>query len=133
MARIDHDIFAAGGIAFYSPTVSVFALSSGGDPPSPPTIENVTPAAGTAIGTTTPVGFDVVDAELRRVLVKASFAGSDAWELVYDGTAFAPAYAAGSMVTSFAGGLRFRVLRAGGWPSAPTLTPFAFDASGAES
>lgn len=134
MARIDHDSFTAGGQGFYAPTVSVFMLGSGDPAPTPPVVANISPAPGTTLQPGDLISFDVTDdsGAFRRILVAAAFGALPTRELVHDGDTFAPLYAAGSSRTAVEGGFRFVLRRAGGWPAAPTLTPFAIDTRGAE-
>lgn len=101
--------------------------------PVPPVVANVSPAAGTEISPGSALEFDVTDdSGFRRILLKASFDGIPGWELVYDGDAFDPRYSTSSAVSSIAGGKHFSLMRDGGWPAAPTVTPFAIDDEGAE-
>lgn len=104
----------------------------GGGDPVAPTVENITPAAGSPISSGTTLGFDVVDnVALRRVVVLARFVGG-AQDVVHDGDAFAATYARGSTRTAIAGGWRYRIRRVGGWPSSPSILPLAVDTSGNE-
>lgn len=104
---------------------------------TPPEVGNLSPAPGTPITTTTPLAFDVTDdsGAFRRVLLAVAFTtGSLAGvtELVHDGDAFVGHYSVGCSRTPIAGGFRYTILRAGGWPASPTLRVFAFDRSGNE-
>jgi hypothetical protein len=99
-----------------------------------PVVGNIRPAAGTSITPSESLGFDVTDTDnaLAAVAIGASFAGSLTTELIYDGTTFQPLYAANSTRTAIANGLRFSLVRAGGWPGTPTITPLVLDAAGNE-
>ena len=111
-------------------TVGDEVTGGGGDDPVAPVVENVTPAAGSPISSGTTLGFDVVDnVALRRVVVLARFVGG-AQDVVHDGDAFAATYAPASTRTAIAGGWRYRIRRAGGWPSSPSILPLAVDTSG---
>jgi hypothetical protein len=103
--------------------------------PTPPTIASVYPAAGTPIYPNTPISFQVLDDSgvFALIMLTASFAGSTILEVVYDGTAFGPMYTGvTNLKTATAGGYTFTILRDGGWPSAPSITPIAIDSLGAE-
>lgn len=98
-----------------------------------PAIANVSPAAGVAITTSTPVEFDVTDDEgiFRRVLVGVTQAGVT--EVAHDGDSWLGNYAGGGCSrTPINGGFHFIVLRDGGWLASPTLRVYAIDASGNE-
>ncbi len=99
-----------------------------------PTVSNVSPVAGTTLGRFDPVTLDVTDVGtgLRLVVLAAQFAGGSIYEIVHDGTSFAPLYAAGSARTVISGGYHYSLARLGGWPGALTLMPFAVDQAGNE-
>lgn len=134
-------VLACFGIAHYQDSDPVLACLGytyvqpvEGGPPDDvqPIVTNVTPAEGTPIGRGDPVFFDVTDETgLKRVIIAAKL-GADAYEVVHDGDAFAPRYANLSTRVEITGGFRYRVRRAGGWPSAPSIVPFAFDTSANE-
>jgi hypothetical protein len=99
----------------------------------PPTVALVAPAAGAVILPNTPIEIDVLDdVELRRVFVAVEFPKSGFVELAFDGSSFSAAYGAESTRTPVAGGARFLLRRAGGWPSAPTVRAYPRDAAGNE-
>jgi hypothetical protein len=99
---------------------------------TPPVVSNVSPPENEEITRTTPVFLDVTDVGgFRRILLKVSFPDGT-WDLAYDGSTFAPKYVGLSSVTVIATGFRFRLLRAGGWSGAPTVTPYAIDLAGNE-
>lgn len=119
------------GFAYPDPAeVQVADIDTGGDAPAdlclsiglssttPPVISGVSPAAGSAISTFTPIVFDVTDAasgEVQLALITVKFAAKrDVWQ-VYNGTGFNEAFAQGSTVTAIANGLRFSVIPKGGW------------------
>lgn len=99
-----------------------------------PTISNITPPAGTLLRSDTHISLDVTDADsaFRRIILTIKFDGADAPEVIYDGTDFSTAYLAGSTRTAIPNGLHFDLVREGGWPAAPTFTPFAIDVTGLE-
>lgn len=110
-------------------------------PPDPdtttPVIANVQPTPGTAIGRAQALFFDVTDDfSFRRVILVALFdvasGGDGSQEIIHNGDAFAVKYASLSERTIISGGYRYRVRRSGGWPSAPTVVPYAIDTSGNE-
>lgn len=86
---------------------------------SSPVVSVVSPSVATAIQPTTPLVIDVVN---RAALLLAYFPGLALWEVVFDGTAFAPAYAALSSRVAITNGFRYTLLRASGWPASPTIT-----------
>lgn len=103
-----------------------------------PVVSNVTPTAGTGIYSTDTVGFDVTDAGgFRRVMLVADFAANinrDAIkEVIHDGTSWGPNYTGSPNArAAITNGYRYTIRRVDGWPSAPTITPFAIDTSGNE-
>lgn len=90
------------------------------------TFGSFSPATGVTITTTDALHFTVTgvrDARLGLAL-GVLFAGSMTPEFVYDGTAFTPMYAAGSSCVVNDNTAAVTLVRAGGWPAAPTLTAF---------
>jgi hypothetical protein len=68
---------------------------------------------------------------LKQVVVSVSYPGEAAPEVVYDGTAFAPAYSKSTLNTSLnPSTYLFSVVRTGGWIGNPTVNVYAIDASG---
>lgn len=111
------------------------------NPPAPPdetapSVSSITPTPNTPIGRNDPLFVNVLDAGgMRRVVLYIAFpvsdGGSGAVEMVYD-AAFMPYYAARSSLTVSGSTYQFRIQRAGGWPSAPTLTVLPTDLAGNE-
>lgn len=106
----------------------------GGAPPAdetPPTVSDVSPAAGSALKKTDAVAFSVTDdtGEFVVVAVYARFAVSRLYEVVHDGEAFGPRYGA-STREAIAGGYRYTLRRTDGWPEAPRIRVKAFDRGG---
>jgi hypothetical protein len=101
---------------------------------SGPTITNRNPDPSIPVGPTDPISFDVIlgTNPLLDVIVAATMAGTNLYEVIYDGSAFAPLYASLSSAQAIAGGVRFRVRRIGGWLGAPTLLTKAIDTAGNE-
>lgn len=101
---------------------------------SGPTIANRNPATSIAIAPTDPVSFDVLQgtAGFLDIWIAATMAGTDLYEVIWDGAAFAPLYSAQSTIVSIAGGYRFRLRRAGGWQGPPTILTKAIDTAGLE-
>lgn len=83
-----------------------------------PTVTVVSPAVTEGISSTTPI---VVDVTQATALISASFPGLSTYEVVHDGTSFAPAYAALSSRTAITGGFRYTLLRQQGWPASPRI------------
>lgn len=99
--------------------------------PSVPAIGNWTPDLATEIAATTPVGFDATDAHgFRRIVVYAATSDGGG-EMVYDGAAFVAPYT-GSSTAAIANGLRFSIVRNGGWLASPRLTVIAVNVDGVE-
>ena len=101
---------------------------------TPPAVGNFSPAAGTPITKTTSIAFDVTDESgaFRRIFVVAFFPDTGVSEVIHDGDGFRGFYSATSARQGIAGGFRYTVLRAGGWPAAPTIQTFATDLAGNE-
>jgi hypothetical protein len=101
---------------------------------SGPVVENLVPSPAVPIGATDPISFDVVEGSnpFLDIWIAASFAGTDLYEVIYDGTSFAPLYSAQSQQLSIAGGYTFRLRRTGGWPGNPTIVKKVIDTAGNE-
>jgi hypothetical protein len=98
-----------------------------------PVVSNVTPTPGTVITRSTPVGADITDnGTFRRIIVAVFYPATGLTEMVHDGDAFRGFYALSSTREPISGGFRYRVLRDGGWPSAPTLQAWPIDTRGNE-
>lgn len=85
---------------------------------NPPTIDQVTPAAGSVLTRTTTISFRLRDAEgfaLRELWIGFG-AAATSYELVHNGTAFLGEYAAGSSLTPTTNGWIVALVRASGWP-----------------
>jgi hypothetical protein len=118
---------------------SFFLFSTGSTKETnPPVVSNLAPTAGTAISPNQAINFDVTDDNgLRRVMVIADFPATGTSgairEVIHDGTQWGPNYnLAPNTVAAISGGSRYYILRNGGWPTAPTITPYAIDTSGNE-
>lgn len=100
---------------------------------TPPEVEITSPPPYSAILPTTPLRVRVTDGTgLRRVMLLAEFAGSRVYEVVHDGTQFAPLYRSASVRQSIANGYQYELRRSGGWPGSPTLRVAAIDVAGNE-
>lgn len=101
---------------------------------SGPTISNRSPDPSIPVGASDPISFDVVVGSnpFLDLWIAVRYAGTSLYEVIYDGTGFAPLYAAQSQAQNIAGGYRFRLRRAGGWPGAPSIITKAIDTAGAE-
>ncbi len=87
-----------------------------------PVVTVVSPSVGTPLAPTTPLVVDVTDeGQLREVVLVAKMNTQSTWELVYDGTNFAPNYLDSSRSTIF-GGYRYSIARRGGWPAGSTVS-----------
>lgn len=99
----------------------------------PPAVSNLVPADGEQLEQTTPITFDITDADpLVRVLLAAHYPNLGADELVFDGDEFTSHYATVSSVTAISGGFHFSILRNPVWPDIPTIRAWAFDTAGNE-
>lgn len=109
---------------------------SGGGPvtPTPPTITDFSPMTGSQILNTQPLYFKVTDdGALRRVILHAEFTNNLIQEVIHDGTSFGLKYqGATNVMNAIAGGYEYTILRDGGWPESPIISPFAIDVSGTE-
>jgi len=129
--------YSEGSVASRSPTATPGATfnittTGGGGDTTPPVITIVTPTPGQPITRQTVITVDVTDTiAMRRVILYAVFSKPNAWEVIYDGESFGPAYSGpNNTVTTITGGWEFRVLRDGGWQQTPVLRVIAVDAAG---
>lgn len=89
---------------------------------TPPQVTNITPANGATIARAAAVEFDVTDdTGLAAVIVMVLYPDTGDYEVAHDGTTFAPRFVSKSTRTAISGGYRFKLVRTGGWPSAPTV------------
>jgi hypothetical protein len=97
-----------------------------------PVIDNISPTPETTIETDTPLTFDVTDTGvgLNFVLLAASFRGLAGVEVVFADSEFTAPYEAESAVSVISNGFHFSLLRTGGWPATPSITPYAIDSAG---
>lgn len=121
--------------AFPSSLAGAFGPTDFGAPldVTPPVVSGFMPPPGTHIRPHNPLGFTITDDSgvLRRVVLTASFPDLESMEVIHTGDAFGPQYT--GTRTAVAGGYTYSgVIRIGGWPAAPTLTPYAFDIAGNE-
>jgi hypothetical protein len=111
---------------------------AGGPAPdlTPPTVTLVSPAMGPGrIQPSTPIVFDVTDSSgsVGRIFVFATTRLGGPKELVHDGSAFEPEYAANSVRSAISNGFRYSVLRFGGWPTSHVqIRTWPIDAVGNE-
>lgn len=101
---------------------------------TPPSISNFSPAAGSNITKFQPIGFDITDdGPFRRIIVLARYASTGLTEAIHDGDDFGLKYQGGTNVrSSIGGGYTYTILRDGGWPESPVISPYAIDVSGSE-
>lgn len=111
----------------------------------PPVVQNLSPDPILGpIGRMDVVSFDVININpddgftFRDLVILAYYAGTDKTEVVFDGTVFTPFYNIGSTQepvfdedvpsqSTTGNGFTFTLVRAFGWPSAPTFFVHAFD------
>jgi hypothetical protein len=118
----------------YPEVINYFLVEGGTAETDPPYITNVQPPTGSYITSQTPISFDVMDDQgFRRIIVHASYPASLTEEVVHNGDAFGLRYTnISNVVSPITGGYSYTILRDGGWPQGPTITPYAFDYSGGE-
>jgi len=102
-----------------------------------PTVQFVSPPLGQAVYRYTAVTFRVLcSAPMRRMLVRARYAGRAGWDFLYDGTEFGPNFqgVVNGVVSldSATPGFEFTVLRDGGWPAPPEFTVYPITVLGLE-
>ena len=113
----------------------VLESTGGGGGGATPVVSNVTPAAGSPITAFTAISLDVTvsPGSFRLAELHVEFAGSKVFEVAHDGSDFGPMYRGSSNRRStISHGYRYTLLRDGGWPSSPTMTPIAIDTTGTE-
>lgn len=98
---------------------------------TPPTIEDISPSLGSQLQKMQSIAFSVIDnlGSFSRIIVAVKYA-TGVQELAHDGDAFVGHYVTTSFRAQVTGGFRYTILRAGGWPSAPTPRIFPIDESG---
>jgi hypothetical protein len=97
---------------------------------TPPDVFDFQPAPGTRIGRSQPISFSVTDGSGSFALIFISAAYPGVEEVVFDGTSFRAPYNGSPSPAAIAGGYRFTVTRAGGWPARPTIRTIPVDAAG---
>lgn len=114
------------------PTVVAYNYSADlGADTDAPTIENVTPASGSAITSTGTVQFDLLDnGTFYTTPVYVYFPANGEYEVAYWSGGFTPRYQRGSSRSVIAGGYRFVLSRWEGWPSAPRIISDSRDSGG---
>lgn len=118
----------------YPDVINHLLVEGGSAETDPPYVTNVSPPTGSFITPQTPISFDVLDDQgFRRIIIHASYPSTLTQEVVHDGQNFGLRYSnVANTVTPITGGFAYTILRDGGWPQGPTITPFAFDDSGGE-
>lgn len=103
---------------------------------TPPVLSNLTPAAGTPVSPSTPLQFDIVDADgFALIIPMVQLDDFSVPEPVARGVldadfAFEPRYASSTRI-AIVGGFRYTIRRTGGWTASPRLRTWAVDAFGA--
>lgn len=95
-----------------------------------PTIQNFVPASGSEIKKTESIGFDIVDPNLRAIVIFAIFPSTGAVELIYDSEQFRTRYTSSSVSVVDAETQRFRITRNGGWYDRPRINYVVVDSGG---
>lgn len=96
-----------------------------------PTITLVSPANGSAISRDTPIIIDVTDDEsVSELFALAGYSFLEAREVALEAGAFSTPYASHSSIEDIDGGVRLTLRRKEIWPTAPTLSVFAWDGAG---
>lgn len=101
----------------------------------PPVISALSPPAGTDIEPDQVVSFEVTDdvGTFARIFVVAKNLDSGVAEVAHDGDAFNGFYVEQSTRTLITGGIRYELLRRGGWTGTRLeISAFAIDADGNE-
>lgn len=97
---------------------------------APPTV-TFDPASGAELEATDPVTVTIVDDDVvAQHMLTVYFPSTGSWEVVHDGSVFAPSYSIASTRAAVAGGYAYEVSRVGGWPASPTFRVYAIDAEG---
>ena len=103
-------------------------------PDGPATIDSFSPATGSNVHATDPIGFRVYDPNgFAYAAIYVEFKGKNIYEVAHDGTSFGPMYKgiSNSMtVGSLNTYVSYTLLRDGGWISAPTIIPKIVNISG---
>lgn len=102
--------------------------------PTPPTIGGFSPAIGSQIQSNQVITLQVNDnGPLRRVILHVKYPSHNIQEVIHDGDSFGLSYQGPSNVqTTIPTGYQYTILRDGGWPESPVITPFAIDITGSE-
>lgn len=101
----------------------------------PPTVFNLSPAAGQTLTPNQPVSFDVTDDQglFRRIFVVATNLESGLKEVVHDGDSFSGFFIQSSRRILISGGLHYDIVRHGGWTgSSIEIEVWAIDPAGNE-
>jgi hypothetical protein len=101
---------------------------------TPPTISNLSPANGQRIGVTQTISFDLTLSDvggLAKTMVWAQYSNGLS-ELVCEGIAFTPAFAADSTTVAITNGYTYTLSRRGGWPLPPSISVSAISVGGLE-
>lgn len=102
----------------------------GGGESEPPVIAMVTPD-GSTIDATEAVGITITDnVGVTSLFVVVKFSEFGVWELVHNGTNFAPRFAGASSFGGTIDNLSISIVCPDGWPAPPTFQIYAADASG---
>lgn len=86
-----------------------------------PSVAIISPTPGTEILPTDEITFTITGGV---GIVCASYSDSLIYEVVHDGTTFAPLFGATSTIEAISGGFEYTVSRLGGWPGQVTLKFF---------
>lgn len=113
--------------------VPFFESDGGGNIPTPPVVTLISPAEG-AIEPDSVIVIEVTDAQDFSALLLAMRCGAAGiYEVIHDGSSFAPAYtAAPNSFQVIANGWRYSLRRLGGWPPGVSFSTkvFAVDTKG---
>lgn len=115
-----------------STTSSAYTLSNPPAPPdtTAPVVANFSPAPGSTIARVTAVEFDVTDETGLALLdIKVLYSDTGEKEVAFDEDGFSARFSGKSTKTAITGGWHFKLVRAGGWPSPPTIKVRPIDTS----
>ena len=103
--------------------------TGGGSGGPQPYATNFSPATGSVVYQFDPITFDVVDSAADKFNLLVIIARFETYEeVVHDGVNFGQMYQnVVNTVTAISSGLRFTILRDGGWLKSPTIVPYASD------
>jgi hypothetical protein len=129
------EVIDAGGVSSLSSMVLMDLAVAAATPADilPPVVTLITPATSLQLTSSTALVIDVTDnSALRRSIIAVRFQALGLEELAHTGDRFSALYSVSSTRTAIAGGWRYSLVRAGGWPGDVVVDVYAIDTSGLE-